>query len=81
MYLGDQRTIGTVRDGCCCERRNFGETCHLRKDGHIRSKCRKVDVPDQLEQPTLMINQEHDSIVGVNHPLVKFSHCFLLSFF
>jgi hypothetical protein len=79
MDLGDQRTIGTVRDGCRRERWNLGETGHLCECGYVRAKRRKVDVSDQLEQPTLVVDQQHDGVIGVDHPLVDFGHGFLLS--
>ena len=42
------------------------------------AKDRQVDVPDQLEQPALVVDQQHDGVVGVDHPLVDFGHDFLL---
>ena len=43
------------------------------------AKGRKVDVPDQLEQPALVVDQQHDGVVGVDHPFVGFGHGFLLA--
>lgn len=57
---------------------NLGETRHLRECGDIRAKEWKVDVPDQLEQPALMVDQEHVGVVGVDHPIVEFWHGCLL---
>ena len=44
----------------------------------LRAEHRQVDVPDQLEQPALMVDQQHDGVVGVDHPLVELAMSFLL---
>ena len=79
MDLGDQRAVRAVGDRGRGEGRNLGEMGHLRERGHVRAKDRQVDVPDQLEQPALMVDQQHDGVVGVDHPLVDFGHGVLLS--
>ncbi len=77
--LGDERAVRPVGDRGRGEGRNLGETRHLRERGDVRAKDRKVDVPDQLEQPALMVDQQHDGVVGVDHPLVEFWHGCLLT--
>ena len=79
MDLGDERAVRPVGDRGRGEGRNLGEVGHLRQRGHVRAQRRKVDVPDQLEQPALVVDQQHDGVVGVDHPLVDFGHGFVLS--
>jgi len=50
----------------------------LRECRHVRTKLRKLDVFDQLEQPALMVNQQHDGVFGIDHPPVELGHDFLL---
>ena len=72
--LGDERAVRPVGDRGRGEGRNLGEAGHLRQRGHVGAKRRLVDVPDQLEQPALVVDQQHDGVVGVDHPLVDFGH-------
>jgi hypothetical protein len=51
---------------------------HFCQRGDVGAQYRQFDVPDQLEQPALMVYQQHDGILGVDHPLVGFGHGFLL---
>ena len=36
----------------------------------MRAQHGLIDVPDELEQPALMVDQQQDGIVRVDHPLV-----------
>ena len=76
MDLGNGRTVRPVRDRGHGESGNLGEMGHFRTCGHVRAKYWKFDVPDELEQTALMVDQEHDGVLGVDHPLVNFGHRF-----
>ena len=78
MDFGDQRAVRPVGDGRRGEGWKLGEIRQLGERGRMRAKHRLVDVPNQLKQPALVVDQQHDGVVGVNHPLVAYSHDFLL---
>jgi cysteine-rich repeat protein len=68
--LGDQRAVRPVRDRGRREGGDLREIGDLRERGDVRAQCRKVDVPHQLEQTTLVVDQQQDGVLGVDHPLV-----------
>ncbi len=45
----------------------------------MRAQHRLVDVPYQLEESALVVNQQHNCIAGVDHPFVFVCHGFLQS--
>ncbi len=67
-FPGDQRAVRPFGDRSGGEGRDLGKICDLRECGHMRAKCRKIDVPNQLKQPALMVNQQHDGIAGIDQP-------------
>src|SRR5262245_57617079 len=50
---------------------------HSRERGHMRAKSRLLNVLHHLEQPALMIDQQHDRVVRVDHGFDGFAHTLL----
>src|SRR6266699_3811678 len=56
--FGPSGTEAVVKGG------NLGEMRHFRKRSHVRAKCWKFDIPDELEQTALMVDQEAATAEG-----------------
>ena len=73
--LRDQRAVGTLRHRGGGDDRYFQQGRGLGQRDGIGAQLRNINVLDDLEQTTLVVDQQHGGVSGVNRRLLPIEVC------